>query len=212
VLGGHWFPPPPPAFFYLGFPWASGQQNLDCRCSDSIQNPANQHSLYICSLYLLDSLPAMASNCPLHFQSLSTWGFQSALDESPVPQLAGEIAQLPARSLAQQTPHQQKGRQRRGLTLLVMHGPLGPGGCPCAPLVYTAPRTCQDILPDRECCKTRSVHLAFLFHMAMHAYKTHHTFLPPQALPSPIADKPAYLLAASFVFCWGFRKVSDSFE
>lgn len=69
---------------------------------------------------LLTALHTVASNCPLHFQSLSAWGLQRALDESPVLQLSGEIAQLPVpRLLAQRTPLQ-KGRlkpaERRGLT------------------------------------------------------------------------------------------------
>lgn len=40
---------------------------------------------YICSLYLLDSLHSMASNCPLKVQSLFIWGFPGVLDESSFP-------------------------------------------------------------------------------------------------------------------------------
>lgn len=86
--------------------------SLDCWHSDSIQNSANQHNLYICSLRLLDSLHSMASNCPLQVQSLFIWGFQGSLDESSFPQLAGRNLRTsspppspqPVRYLAQQNP------------------------------------------------------------------------------------------------------------
>lgn len=133
---------------------------------------ANQHNLYICSLCLLDSLHSMASNCPFQVQSLFIWGFQGSLDESSFPQLAGRNLRQPVRYLAQQisnlldiwhsrTPQKGRlkpwGKRETDKHLKHISDGLyrGPGVHPCAHLVYTAPRTCEDILPDKERCKTR---------------------------------------------------------
>lgn len=156
----------------------------------------------------------MASNCPSHFQSLSAWGLQRALHESPVPQLSGEITQLPVpRRLAQRTPLtegqtetcREEGPDQRLEHMSDARRPR-PGGRPRAPLAYTAPRTCQDTLPNRQGCKTRDVRLARPFRVAVDASESHLRVPPPQAVPRPVAGEPASSTSCEFCSLQGFQK------